>query len=151
VDAGQRQRLRAAITVNGDRLAGLEERFARLEAFVFGNADPDGLAERLDAVAGELAEVRHRLALTEQRVGLATRKPRFSHTRRLAAVALRRRGYSLRAIEVMLGASRNTVTRDLAEAHVSLPPPDAPLGLDSKMLGKRASNGRPPGGATSCS
>jgi lambda repressor-like predicted transcriptional regulator len=139
MDAGQRQHLRAAIGRNGDRLAGLEERFTRLEAFVFANAGP---AERLDGVAAEVEELRHRLQLVEQRVGLATRKPRGAHRRRLAVIALRERGHSLRAISVLLGLARHTVESDLRGANVTVPP--EALGVDGKTIGRRRQNGRTP-------
>jgi len=47
VNAGQRQRFRAAIDRTGDRLGELEQRFARLERALFANAEPDHLAERV--------------------------------------------------------------------------------------------------------
>jgi hypothetical protein len=98
------------------------------------------LVERVDWVAAEVDEVRHRLALVEQRVGLATSKPRGAHRRRLAVIELRRQGHSLRAISVLLNLARGTVESDLRRVRVSLPP-DA-VGVDGKPIGRRAMNGR---------
>lgn len=99
--------------------------------------------ERLDGIAAELEELRHRLQLVEQETGLQIRGPRDTHTRRLAVIALRRRGYSLRKIEVLLGVARGTIEKDLRAAGVSLPP--GAVGVDGKPIGRRAQNGRAPG------
>jgi hypothetical protein len=99
----------------------------------------DELGAQVDRVAADLHEARHRLAIVERRVGVTARGPRGAIRRRHAAIELRRAGHSLRAIEVLLGVSRRTITADLRSANVSAPP-DA-VGVDGKPIGRRALNG----------
>lgn len=89
-----------------------------------------------------MAELRHRLQLVEQRVGLAVTKPRGAHRRRLAVIELRRAGHSLRAISVLLGVARHTIEADLRGANVTLPP--GAVGIDGKVIGGRSRNGARP-------
>jgi hypothetical protein len=98
------------------------------------------VAEQFDRIAAEQEELRHRLQLVEQRTGLAMRMPRGAHRRRLAVIALREQGHSLRSIALLLNAARHTVESDLRDANVTVPP-DA-LGIDNKPIGRRATNGR---------
>ena len=92
----------------------------RFEELVRAGADLDGLHahvdEQLDRIAVEMEELRHRLQLVEQRTGLATRKPRGAHTRKLAVIELRQQGHSLRSIALLLGVARHTVEADLRGA-----------------------------------
>jgi hypothetical protein len=121
-----REAIRSAIGGDLDELAG---RLGRL----------DELGAQVNRLAADLHEARHRLAIVERRVGVTARGPRGAIRRRHAAIELRRAGHSLRAIEVLLGVSRRTITADLRSANVSAPP-DA-VGVDGKPIGRRALNG----------
>jgi hypothetical protein len=130
VDAHAERALREAIrhAIGGD-LDELAGRLGRL----------DELGAQVNRLAADLHEARHRLAIVERRVGVTVRGPRGAVRRRLAVIALREQGHSLRGIELLLGVSRRTIATDLRTANVSVP--ENAVGVDGKAIGRRALNG----------